>query len=225
MFIYFNIQLRVLVIVLCILCVRTNEKKNPDLVYVLTWTDHGRDPFRFWARGRHSFAIMNCPFQNCYLTDKREYFLDPTDYDVILFNSVNVDGRDLPLARSDNQIYMFVSTESEANYPIPEHFNYFFNYTWTYKLNSDIVYPYFVVRNRRGEVIAPKTRVHWMNPKNMKPIEQFILDKLQNKSIAAAWFISNCVAQSPRLEYVRDLRLAFDKLGHAVDVFGHCDAN
>lgn len=223
--VYLKIQLGILLIVLNMFCVKTNHKKVPGLVYVLMWTDRGRDPFRFWSRKVESLVVMNCKFQNCYLTDNREYFLDPTDYDAILFNAVNVDTRDLPLARSDNQLYIFVSTESEANFRVSDDFNYFFNYTWSYKLNSDILYPYFVVRNKRGDVIAPKARVRWMKPKYMKPTEESVIQKLQSKSIGAAWFVTNCLANNQRIEYIRDLRVAFDKLGHQIDVFGGCDAN
>lgn len=219
-----KIQLCVLLIVLNKICVETFHTRAPGVIYVLIWTDRGRYPFRFWPRKSGSFP--NCEFQNCYLTSNKNFFLDPTDYDVILFNAVDVfTGMDLPLARSDNQLYVFISTESESNYRKSDDFNYFFNYTWTYKLNSDIVYPYFIVRNKRGEVVAPKTHVHWIKHKYMWPTETSVIEKFQNKSIGAAWFVSNCVATNRRIEYLRDLRLAFDKLGHQVDVFGGCEAN
>lgn len=220
-----KIQIYLLLIVLNMFCVETSHKKVPGVIYVLMWTDSSRDPFRFWSKKRESFVLMNCEFQNCYLTNNKDFFIDPTDYDVILFNSVGLDSQDLPMARSDNQLYIFVSTESESNYPVTVYFNYFFNYTWTYKLNSDLIYPYFVVRNKRGKVVAPKTSVRWIKPKYMKPTEPSVIEKLQNKSIGAAWFVSNCVANNLRIEYLRDLRLEFDKLGHQIDVFGICEAN
>lgn len=53
---------------------------------------------------------------------------------------------DFPLARSDNQLYVFVSLESATYLQKDEEWNWFFNYTWIFKLDSDISYPYFVVK-------------------------------------------------------------------------------
>lgn len=168
---------------------------------------------------------MGCEYQNCYIVDDIDFFRDVTDYDAILFNSIDLTiETKLPKVRSDKQIYVFVSTESSANYLMHEKFNWFFNYTWTYKLDSDICYPYFVTRNKRGEVIAPCKNIKWMNINDMDPISNSIKSKLRKKKIAATWFVTNC-RPNKRIDYLRDLRNALQKFNHNVDVFGFCDAN
>lgn len=216
----------VLLMTITIFCTALNKKQR-GLIYVLMWTSSRTEPFIWWQKGCQSFVLMNCAFQNCFLTDDKSYLPDVTEYDVILFNAPNIN-KDmiLPPTRSDRQIYIFVSTESEANYPIMQEFDLFFNYTLSYKLNSDITYPYFVVRNKRtGKVVAPKNIVHWKMLKKMKPTLKSVINQLQNKTIGAAWFVSNCYAINERLTYVRSLREELMKLGHQTDIYGSCDAN
>lgn len=198
--------------------------KNPNLIYILLWTHTDMEAFGSLNPKRKSFSIINCEFQNCYITGGNNYFDDMTDYDVILFNAVDtrIEYIDLPEIRTDNQIYVFASMESATIFPIGNNFNWFFNYTWTYKLNSDIVYPYLIVRNKRGEVVAPKKEVHWMDVNKMKPTKETVKNRLKNKKKAAAWFVSNCMAHNDRLNYVRNLREALTNYELEIDIYGSC---
>lgn len=204
--------------------VEADHEKIPGFIYILLWTPRDMIPFGAGAPRRKSFTRMNCQFQNCYITGDLGYFEDVTDYDVILFNSIDVKvGMDLPELRSDNQLYLFVSIESASYYEISGDFNWFFNYTWTYKLNSDITYPYFIARDKkRGKVVAPKTEVHWMNTTQMKPTSESVKNKLKTKKTAAAWFASNCVTNNKRLDFVRNLRDVLVNYGLDVDIYGAC---
>lgn len=204
--------------------VESDHKKIPGLIYILLWTPRDMVPFGAGAPRRKSFTRMNCQFQNCYITGDIGYFDDVTDYDVILFNSIDVKvNMDLPELRSDNQLYLFVSIESASYYEISRDFNWFFNYTWTYKLDSDLTYPYFVAREKRsGKVVAPKTEVLWMDTKEMKPTSQSVKDKLQNKKTAVAWFASNCITINKRLDFVRNLRDVLVNYDLEIDIYGAC---
>lgn len=217
---------RIIVIILMftLFYVKSDHKKNPELIYILLWENRNMPPFIHMKSKRKSFTYMNCEFQNCYITDQKGYFNDMTDYDAILFNSIDIkDGySELPELRSDNQLYVFVSTESPPMYPMYDYLNWYFNYTWTYRMDSDIIYPYFVARHRDGKVVAPKQEVHWMDSKEMKPTSQDIKDKLQKKKIAAAWFVTNCLAISNRFNYVRNLREALTTYNLEVDIYGVC---
>lgn len=206
-------------------CAAVNKRQSGWL-YVLMWTSGGTAPFKFWSLGRKSLVLMNCPFQNCFLTTDMTFFIDQTDFDAILFNAPDIHtDMFMPLARSEKQIYVFVSTEPESKCPIPEEFDNFFNYTWSYKLNSDIIYPYFAVKNKRtNEVIAPKTNVHWKIQKSMKPTPVSVIDQLQQKSIGAAWFVANCKANKEVFNYYKTLRSELKRWGHQIDIFGKCDA-
>lgn len=205
--------------------VKTGHTKKPGLIYILTWTDKYTPPYTYWSHGKKSLKMMNCKFQNCYLVDEVDYFQDITDYDVILFNAVEMHKSfiDIPMLRSDNQIYVFVSLESAANYPITdERYNSFFNYTWTYKLNSDIVYPYFIIRNKRNTVIGPKQHMNWINVSNMISTSDAFQAQLETKKTAVAWFVSHCYTTNHRLEYVYNISTALSKYNLTLDIYGDC---
>lgn len=203
--------------------VKSNHEKKPGIMYMLLWSALETEPFRFWSTKHKSLNLMNCKFQNCYVIKNREYFQDITDYDAILFTVKGLgSGEDLPLARSDNQLYVFVSLESPKYYPFDKMWNWFFNYTWTYKLDSDIIHPYFIVRNKRGEVVGPKINTRWRNVTRMRPTQKSIVEKLKNKDIAAAWFVTNCFGKSKRLIYGHGLNRALGKFNLSVDIYGQC---
>lgn len=201
--------------------VNSNHGKKSGIIYILIWTDNGREPFKWWLDKSKSFKSMNCTFQNCFIVKDKNYFDDKTDYDVLLFNPLGMD-TDLPSVRSDNQLYVFVALESAAYLQKGEEWNWFFNYTWTYKLDSDVTFPYFVVKNKRGETIGPKINAHWRNITRMRPTEKSVIEKLKNKSIAAAWFVTNCNGINERLSYGHKVAAALTKFNLSLDVYGLC---
>lgn len=201
--------------------VKSNHEKNPALIYILTWTDGSKVPFARWSKGQESLISNNCTFRNCYIVNNREYFQDILDYDVLLFNPSGISD-EFPPARSDNQLYILTCTEPAAYLALGERYNWFFNYTWTYRLDSDVMYPYFYVRNKGGELVGPKINAHWMNISKMEHTEKHVIDKLQNKSIAAAWFVSNCLTFNNRLDYGHGINEALSKYNLSVDIYGRC---
>lgn len=212
--------------VLCTLNTRSKQSEKLDgLLYIALWTGTENVPFKNWQLEQKSFTTMDCEYQNCFIVDDIYFFKDVTKYDAILFNSIDLKFyTELPMVRAENQMYVFVSTESSTNYPTVEKFNSFFNYTWTYKIDSDIHYPYFITRNQRGEVIAPKGNVKWININDMQPLNDFIKEKLSKKKTAAAWFVTNCDLKT-RFMYLRSLRENLKYYKHDVHVFGPCEAN
>lgn len=212
-----------IILMLNIFIIESENIKKSGLIYILIWTRRYMEPFIYMHTRRKSFKMMNCEFQNCYIIDRSDFFGDMTDYDAILFNAIDVKaGMNLPEIRSDNQLYIFVSTESVLNYPTFDDFNWFFNYTWTYKLNSDIIFPYVIVRDKSGKVIAPKEYVHWMDTTKMKALNESIKERLKNKTSAAAWFVSNCAAVNERIDFVRLLREVLTSYNLDVDIYGSC---
>lgn len=210
-----------LILSICnLLCVKSAHQKQAGLIYMLLWTDKGREPFRFWSRKRKSFTAMNCAYQNCFIVHDSNYFEDVTDFDAILFNPLGISD-DLPLARSDNQLYVFVALEPSAYLPLQDKWNWFFNCTWTYKLNSDITYPYFIIRNKHGDVIGPKTDPHWIKVDTMLSTPKSVIEKLQNKTTAVAWFVTNC-GNHKRLGYAHKLNSILNQDHLIVDIYGGC---
>ncbi|CAH0701098.1 unnamed protein product [Spodoptera exigua] len=129
----------------------------------------------------------------------------------------------LPAQRKPHQKYIFTSMESAAYYPIcNQKLLNFFNWTWTYKLNSDLNYAYFSVWNKNGSVIGPKEEMHWMKVEDMAPVNDTLKEILSGKTIAAAWFVSNCGAPSGRNKIAKQLQIELQTHGLRLDIYGSC---
>lgn len=212
-----------LIIVVVATSISSIKSQKPDIIYVLEWTTIYKEPFNYWGKGQAPFIGRNCSFQNCFLTDEHSYFKNIFDFDALLFNACNLlQDTELPPTRKENQVYIFVGVEPSAYCPLPAKFNRFFNMTLTYKLNSDIPYPYLVVKNNRGELMGPRLNMQWKDVESMPSLNKTILSKLQTKSIAAAWIASNCDTIGRRLDFVNSLNNELSKYGHRVDYYGSC---
>lgn len=213
-----------MLIVICIIFARGHEKRK-ELFYILQWTSRKTEPFNFMESGQDVFIYKGCNYTNCFITDNKAYFNDVRYFDVILFNAPNIRTYlpiTLPPKRSEYQKYVFVSTESSANYPGAREYNGIFNWTWTYKLDSDICFSYITVKDQRGVVIGPKEHMHWMNISEMKPTSKYIKRKLRKKRKAAAWFVSNCDTMSDRLRFAQSLQHELEKYSQVLDIYGEC---
>lgn len=203
----------------------TGHDKRDGLIYILLWTDTVTHPFDHVRMEQYVFIDRKCFYQNCFLTADNSYLKNITDFDVILFDAMdlyrNID-IGLPSQRLNEQKYVFISTESPVNKPLPPLFDMIFNWTWTYKLDSDISFSYIAVRNKRGDVIGPKQNMHWMDANKMKPISKYVKKKLRRKRKAATWFVSNCYAYDKRNLFSRKLKDELMRFGHQLDVFGFC---
>ncbi|XP_028169494.1 alpha-(1,3)-fucosyltransferase C-like [Ostrinia furnacalis] len=129
---------------------------------------------------------------------------------------------ELPSKRFLNQTFVFVGRESAENYAVcEEEFDDYFNLTWTYKLDSDVVWPYFTVFNKKGEEIAPSLDVNWTA--KVKPISAKIGKAIVNvKKYPAVWMVSNCYTQSRRETYFNELKVALQWYGFEIHVIGSC---
>lgn len=197
--------------------------KNKSLYYILLATKlHA--PFLDIPLEQKSFVDRKCAHQNCFFTENSNYLDDVTDYDVVLFNPVGIRRNEInkPENRSNNQKYVFYSLEASANYPFTSEYNDYFNWTWTYKFDSDLVCPYIAIRDNVGKLVGPNPEMNWLKPGEMKPTSKSIIRKLRKKKIAAAWFVSHCDAISNRFNYVQLLKNELIQYGHTVDIYGWC---
>lgn len=216
-----------ILIVLIILYIEPQAamKKKDGLIYVLIWSS---DRFIKAILMQKKIADHNCKFQNCYITDNANYFKDKRVFDAVLFDIKDLyrpDSRDLaelPEQRFKHQLYIFFSMESAEKFPVTDALNNFFNLTWTYRLDSDVTFPFIEVKDINDKVVGPKTHVQWLHHSFMKEPEIHVKNKLQNKSLAAAWIVSNCVTKNKRREFVHNLNHELNKYGHNVDIFGLC---
>lgn len=188
-------------------------------IYILIWTGSELPPFMYMVSER----MQKCLYKNCFVTNEKSFFSNVKQYDVILFNVVDLKKLKLPDERSEHQIYVFVAQEPPMLAPVPLEYNGFFNFTWTYQLNSDIKLRYIITKDKKGKVIAPHADVLWMDVNEMKPISKKVKLKLEDKNIAAAWFVSNCFhTPSGRQYYVENLKRELNKYNLRVDSFGRC---
>lgn len=200
----------------------TGNDNMDKLIYILIWTPTNEPPFTIMEMGQTSFTKRNCMFQNCFLTNNTLYFKDITQFDVILFNAVNLKDVRVPTSRSKEQKYVFASRESPQNFPVPSRYKNVFNLTWTYKLDSDINFEFIVVKNKKGKIIGPMKNMHWMDTNRMKQTPGSIIKKLRNKKTAAAWFVSHCDTTSQREIFVKKLINETSKYQLKIDIYGWC---
>lgn len=194
------------------------------MYYIFLWTNPKHTPFTYFKTGTQYFTEKQCIFKNCFISNI--YHSNVTNYDAILFNAMTLKMKPfhkLPKKRAGYQKFILVSTKSSTAYPIIDRYNNFFNWTWTYKLDSDINFAYIAIRDRHDKVtIGPKKEMYWMNENKMKKTCKNIKNKLMNKCKAAAWIVSNCDTVSQQESYITKLRKELHKYKHVLDIFGPC---
>lgn len=203
----------------------TKRESDLDMKYILLWAPANRSElFRYLDHGQKTFEMRKCKKMNCYLTDNKTLLNKLTDYDVIVFHGPDVFGNYtvLPSVRAPHQKYIFASRTSSEYCEAPNDKEKFFNWTWTYKINSDIPLGYITIRNRTGDIIGPKEEMHWLGVDQMMPVHDDIMDILDRKSVAVAWFSSNCNTLSGRERYVINLIDELSKYDLDLDIYGTC---
>lgn len=198
---------------------------NKNFKYILLWTPSESVPFMYLGRGQEAFVRESCRHVNCYVTDDENLLEDITSFDVVAFYGPSLFQMNLllPFNRSAHQKYAFVSIESPHYYPMYEDlYNGYFNWTWTYKLDSDTRWGYLITRNAEGHIIGPNKVMHWMKTADMDPVSNELMTILKGKSKAAAWFVSNCRTYSKRENFAGVLQVELMKYGLKIDIYGKC---
>ncbi|KAK3602968.1 hypothetical protein CHS0354_016777 [Potamilus streckersoni] len=160
-----------------------------------------------WYGHNEEFCNKNmyrCFQSNCIVTYNRSLLKES---DAILFaGNIASFPRNVPLTpseRNPNQVWIFFDVEPAFRY-----FNLnfkrkewrsSFNWTMTYRLDSDIPHPYGVLLT------------------NDNPPERDYRAIFRAKKKFAAWIVSHCNAVSKRDDFVRLLQIYVP-----VDIFGHC---
>lgn len=114
----------------------------------------GDNPLVF--RSGHSiFPRLECGTKNCMFT-KYTRGLNPLDYHAILFT----DCKKKPQIRNRSQLYIYTSVSTPEHKPACDTCHEgFYNWTFTYRLDSNIVWHYFVVKNALGQVVGELTLI------------------------------------------------------------------
>lgn len=218
-----NLKRITVITILNILHLTASKKqaKKEKLFNILLWTS-SEIPFQ---TGRKDFIQPKCQFQNCYITKNVSYLSDVAKFDAILFDSAALhEHPDIPFPnrRSEKQRYILLSTESSVRHPITPEYNNFFNWTWTYKLDSDIVFTRIVIRDKDGKVVGPKKEMHWLPDAEMKPISSDILRKLMDKTVTGIWLVTDCDPGSQSQRYIKSLQEELHTYNRKIDVYGQC---
>lgn len=203
-----------------------NSQLENGLIYIGEWTPLGQIKLGYpdIKLGQHGFENRNCRFTNCFYTNNR-HFSNLIHYDALLFNVRTISERFeyvVSPPRVRHQLYIFVGFEPAQYLPIQ---NSVFSYdlTWTYKLSSDIVRPFFIVKNSRNEVIGPRKYMHWdTRVEDMAPIDKEMESKVKSKSVAAVFISSQCETTSKRQQFVQKLQNELSKHGHRINIYGSC---
>lgn len=222
---YLVLGFTILAVVYCCIYEFSKITENKlNMKYILLWAPANRDElFRYLNYGQKTFEQRKCPIRNCYLTDNKT-FLNLTEYDVIVFNGPDIFGNYnfYPQRRAPHQKYIFASRTSSEYCEAPNYKNGYFNWTWTYKINSDIPMGYITIRNMYGDIIGPKEEMHWISVEEMMPVKDEVLDILDRKTTAVAWISSNCNTLSGREKYIQNLSDELYKYDLVLDIYGTC---
>ncbi|CAG9782537.1 unnamed protein product [Diatraea saccharalis] len=174
--------------------------------------------------GQATFLKHKCHHSNCYLTSNRSLLGNLGYFDTILFSAQEISSgeRNLPNVRAAIQKYVFVANDSADNYPVCDSFyDQFFNWTWTYKMESSIPYTFFTVHNIHDENLGSHFR--WIL--NMTPIDTYMKSQLSSKRKAVAIFLDKCKSRSKREVYIENLKWQLSKYNLGIDVYGNCGKN
>lgn len=219
-------KIRIIILIVSnLMCLSESSEVMDEIFFILWWTRaSGLSYLRH--RGVKTFTENKCQYQNCYLTDIFSDSLNTTDFSALLFDSQALSENPhlaTPSVRNEMQKYILVSTESAVRYPISSVYNNLFNWTLTYKLDSDIVFANIAVLDIGGNLIGPKTDMHWIPITKMEEPSQDLRTILRNKRGSVVWLVWNCSQIESHYQYVFLLRRELGKYNFTVDILGDCD--
>jgi alpha-1,3-fucosyltransferase len=188
--------------------------------------------------GQEPFVRAGCRVTNCVTTDDRSFL---NESDALLFHPINYDPvNDVPPHRNPRQRYVFMFYEAEASnriYPVFQNSTTqegFFNWTMTYRRDSDVYSPepYGILRRKNTSSMNMNTLPVKLTPGTLPPDPAMFLESIMNSSTSKtkqdslvsnktkkiAWFVSKCWTQSRRENFFRQL---FD-FYPSIDVYGEC---
>lgn len=171
--------------------------------------------FRSFGLGNKIFRDYNCKYDNCFIsqTQNKEIPIEHYDAIMITISSAGKNAENLPRGtRSAKQLYVFVEQEASENNPAcSAKYNNYFNMTMTYRLDSDIPWPYYEVMTSENTVIGPKEDVLWLESKAMEPTNIELKIKLRKKHKLTAWLVRNCTDEKRTRENANGMRIFVEK--------------
>lgn len=192
--------------------------------YILLWSIPDYTDYKF-GEGQAPFVNGGCQYTNCFITNYKDVLNeDYTNFDAVVFD-INVvklwPKKYMPKKRASGQKYIFYSLEASDYSPVCNVLaDNYFNWTWTYNLNSDIASPFISVKTLKGQSVAPSVKARWIT--NMTHITEKSVKQLKSKSKAVVWIMNKCQSRINRMLFVKKLKVALQKHSLDLDIFG-CD--
>jgi len=170
--------------------------------------------------GTNFFAKKECSQTNCIITQDKYKFGSEEAFDAVLFHTMQwgfeLNGISTAERKNPKQRYVFLIKETSVydnlNYTTDERLNNFFNWTMTFRLDSDIPWPYgwFTSKSSSTPLLGQGVWEPFSSGKNLEKYTTV-------KSRMVTWFVSKCKTQSRREEYATELRKHLQ-----VQIYGRC---
>lgn len=180
-------------------------------------------------------------FNNCDLIFHRHKTENPIDADAVMLQGNHMPNI-RPRHRDTDQVFVFLTVESPRYLHFTDlrqrAFTYYINWTMSYRLDSDIPYPYGVVlpRNVSKEIMLKEveesgdiSNIHkyhryaetlGVTAKGIPGKDYADIFRLKNSSKSAVWLVSHCKTASKRENYVSRMQKYMK-----IDVIGRCTNN
>ena len=179
-----------------------------NITKVILWYDvyHGGTGVRNKCR-KVDFSKCECSCElDFFIYNETQNLLtyEPFGGDAVLLQLNKLLAMNHPPLKRDGQVFVAVEREATPRSKIPlQNFEYVFNWTMTFRQDSDIFYPY-------GRVIE----------KSSIPPAKNYSEIFKRKKKSIVWFVSHCKTKSKREAYAEELKKYID-----LDIVGHCGAD
>lgn len=197
-------------------------KFSTDLKYILFWTlKEKKNQIR---GGQMTFVKQKCPVLNCYVSYNKTFLgNDMTNFDAVVFGIKEISKlktNQFNFTRTPNQIYILHSLEPASKVPLCNpRLDDFFNWTWTYKLNSDVPHPFFNIHNKDSSIIGPQINTKWSV--NLSHHSRNI-DIIKKKTKAIAWIVNQCKSKKKNKVFIKKFEAELRLYNYTLDVYGSC---
>ena len=214
--------------------VTQTTRERLRLKHILYFTPYwGKNDFQF-GLGRQPFVDYQCPETRCFAHAPNlptHRVTNKSQFDAVLISARKNDFElvkhveDIEGWRQPHQRFVFVMMESQA-YSIDQldEMHSFFNWTMTFKWNSDIPRPYgwFQDLNQPSAYATgpPETWIPFQKQQFLSglPTRDESFHAMAKRPGKVAWIVSHCDTDSRREDYVHKLKEYI-----SVDIFGgHC---
>ncbi len=191
--------------------------------YILYYTNYWNQPDFQFGTGRQPFLDNQCPVHNCWAQSTGDPSISKSfsDFDAVLFSvqaqdnfNLTDQGAAIQFWRKPQQRFVFFIMESQV-YSIHNlrSMNRFFNWTMTFRWDSDIPRPYgwFQELSKDPFSFYPHKPDHWIQFDEQRfqeslPSRPKSFHDLARRPGKVAWIVSHCDTSSRREDYVYQLR-------------------